>query len=210
MLAPDLASLGNDRTPLAEVSLASWRDQIVQLVSEQAEHVILVGHSRGGVVISEVAEKIPTRIESLVYLTAFLCRNGESLFSIAQTDADAIIGKYFLPSEDETSLSLLDEGIEPTLYADCDKRDVARAKSLLRPEPMVVLTAPVRVTNSNFGSVPRAYVFCSNDHAIGLATQRRMEAALKCERTTMLDSSHSPFFSMPEKLVEAIVQVSNR
>ena len=59
VLAPDLASLGNDRTPLAEVSLAGWRDQIVDLISAQTEPVILVGHSRGGVVISEIAEKNP-------------------------------------------------------------------------------------------------------------------------------------------------------
>ena len=55
-------------------------------------------------------------------------------------------------------MSLLDEGIEPSFYADCNKEDVARAKSLLRPEPMVALTTPVSVTESNFGRVPRAYI----------------------------------------------------
>jgi len=47
------------------VSLQVWRDHVVNVVDAQAEPVVLAGHSRGGVVISEVAERRSERIEAL-------------------------------------------------------------------------------------------------------------------------------------------------
>jgi pimeloyl-ACP methyl ester carboxylesterase len=58
--APDLVGLDDDGTDLAGVTLTTWRDQIVALVDAAAEPVVLVGHSRGGIVISAVAEARPT------------------------------------------------------------------------------------------------------------------------------------------------------
>ena len=158
--------------------------------------------------IGEVAEKIPERIAKLVYLTAFVCHDGEPVISIAQTDAESAIGPYFLPSEDGLTMSLLDEGIEPVFYADCSADDVARATSLLRPEPMVGLTTPAHVTDANYGRVPKSYVFCEADRAIGIATQRRMAAFFPVEKTASLATSHSPFLSAPEQLVAALIEVA--
>src|SRR6266480_552113 len=45
---------------------------------EDLHHVILVGHSYGGVVITGVAEQVPARIQRLVYLDASVPRDGES------------------------------------------------------------------------------------------------------------------------------------
>src|SRR5207245_11535880 len=52
--APDLAGLGADRTNLAGITLATWRDQIVALADEALAPVVLVRHSPGGLVSSGV------------------------------------------------------------------------------------------------------------------------------------------------------------
>lgn len=46
---------------------------------EELSDVVLCGHSSGGCVISGVADRLPDRIGSLVYLDAFVLENGESL-----------------------------------------------------------------------------------------------------------------------------------
>ncbi|MCV7182839.1 alpha/beta hydrolase [Mycolicibacterium murale] len=61
----DLPSLGRDTTPITAVSLQVWPDHVVNVIDAQADPVVLAGHSRGGVVISEVAEHRPERIEAL-------------------------------------------------------------------------------------------------------------------------------------------------
>ena len=59
--------------------LAAYTKRVCETLDPQAEPVILVGHSMGGIVISRVAEEQPEKIAILVYLAAFLLQNGESL-----------------------------------------------------------------------------------------------------------------------------------
>lgn len=44
--------------------------------------VILVGHSMAGVIISQVAENMPNKIDKLIYVSAYLPKNGEDVSSI--------------------------------------------------------------------------------------------------------------------------------
>ncbi|HKI75494.1 MAG TPA: alpha/beta fold hydrolase, partial [Pseudomonadales bacterium] len=60
--APDL--------PL-EQPFEAYVDTALAAIDEASGPVILVGHSLGGVVITQVAERVPQKIERLVYVTAF-------------------------------------------------------------------------------------------------------------------------------------------
>ncbi len=82
--APDLPGMGRDRTPLGDITLDVWARFVSELVRAELEPVILVGHSRGGIVLSQSAEQIPDRIRTLVYLAAFLVANGDSMWTTAQ------------------------------------------------------------------------------------------------------------------------------
>jgi pimeloyl-ACP methyl ester carboxylesterase len=70
--APDLPGLGEDRTPLPKVSLQGYADRICQVLEAQPEPVVLVGHSSGGIVISQAAEQRLDKVKLLVYLAAIL------------------------------------------------------------------------------------------------------------------------------------------
>jgi pimeloyl-ACP methyl ester carboxylesterase len=208
VLAPDLEGLGQDQTPLAGLSLAAWADSLAARLRGLTETVVLVGHSRGGIVISEVAERVPERISSLVYLTAFLPRDGEALANLAQRDAEATVGPNIVIDEAAGSCTVKDEAIVPGFYGLCSEADIAFAKARLRPEPLFGLGTPVHITADRFGSVKRHYIECLQDRAIGIATQRSMQAASPCASVTGLDSDHSPFFSMPEQLAAALESLS--
>ena len=58
-----------------------------------------------------VAEEIPSQLKKLVYVAAFVPENGESLLTIANTDADSHIGKYLRPDEKAGIISVAKEGI---------------------------------------------------------------------------------------------------
>ena len=77
--ALDLPAHGKDRTPIAEVTLERYADAVCNALGLDAEPAILVGHSMGGIAITQAAERHPERIKSLVYLTAFLLRDGDTL-----------------------------------------------------------------------------------------------------------------------------------
>jgi pimeloyl-ACP methyl ester carboxylesterase len=187
VVAPDLPGLGEDDTPLQRVTLKLWTRYVCRILDGEPEPVILVGHSRGGVVISEVAEQRPEKIRTLVYLTAFLARDGECLFDLAQQDTSSLVAGNMVMSPDKIFSTMRDESLRDAFYGQCPDEDVALARKLLRPEPTSPLATPVRVTAEKFGRVPRIYV------------QKQMYTATPCP-VLSLDTDHSPFFSAPDEL----------
>lgn len=93
--------------------------------------VVLVGHSRGGAVISEVPEQRPERIEALVYVAAFLLRDGESC-NDQEAGGKTVLTPSVKVSADGTALIVADEAIRPAFYGECSDADVAIAR-VLRP-----------------------------------------------------------------------------
>jgi pimeloyl-ACP methyl ester carboxylesterase len=198
--APDLPGHGKDRTPISEVSLQTYADSVCGILDAQSEPVVLVGHSMGGVVITQAAEYRAARVRTLVYLTAFLLRNGETLIQVAQGDAEALVLPNLIMAEDQSHATVRDEAIREAFYGDCSDADVARAKSLLVPQAAAPFATPVNTTEENFGRIPRVYIECLHDRAISPSAQRRMYTALPCQKVISMNTSHSPFLSAPEEL----------
>jgi pimeloyl-ACP methyl ester carboxylesterase len=200
-LAPDLASLGRDRTPISKITLQKWIDDICRLLDAQANPVILVGHSRAGAVISQAAEECPEKVRELVYLAAYLLPDGESVSHRAQQDARSQIAPNMVISEDRRSWALRDTAVRDALYAECADEDVVLAQSLLTAEPVAPLATAIRISDERFGSVPRVYIECRRDRAVSLSEQRKMYSAMPCRQIVSMDTDHSPFFSAPDELV---------
>src|SRR6267154_6029371 len=60
-------------------------DVVNKILWDNLRDVVLVGHSYGGMVITGVVDRIPDRINRVVYLDALLPDSGESLMSIPDT-----------------------------------------------------------------------------------------------------------------------------
>ena len=198
--AIDLPGHGGDKTPIQDVSLQAYADRVCKVLDDQSEPVILVGHSMGGAVITQAAEYRPGKVETLVYLAAFLLQDGESISQFTNGDTEALLGTILIMGEDG-SATLRDEGIKETVYADCSDEDVARAKSLLVPQALAPIASPVSTTEENFGRIPRVYIECLRDRTLSPSVQKNMYTALPCRKVISMNTSHSPFLSAPEELV---------
>ena len=81
---PTLTGLG-ERAHLArpEIDLATHVQDVVALLeTEELRHVVLVGHSYGGMVITGVAALVAARIAHLVYLDALVPKSGQSALDL--------------------------------------------------------------------------------------------------------------------------------
>ena len=206
--APDLSSLGRDRTPLENVTLRLWTDSVCAHLDAHAEPVILVGHSRAGAIISAAAEARPDKIRLLVYVAGYLLQDGESVSQRALQDAHSLVVPNMVTSADRKSCTLRESAVREALYGQCADEDVILAQSLLSPEAVAPLTTPLHTTAANFGRVARVYIECRRDRAVSLDEQRRMYAAIPCQQIISLDTDHSPFFSAPEVLADHLLSLA--
>jgi len=204
VIAPDLPGMGDDRTPLAEVTLQGWAHFVVDLLREADEPVVLVGHSRGGVVISQVAEIAPEYIRALVYITAVLLPDGGTVSDIAeQLPAESLTAIQY--AHDGASSVLRSEKAADLLYNTTPRKWVRFALGKLGPDPTEPNVTPLHLTPERYGSVPRFFVECLQDRTLSLEVQRRMVRDMPCQKVLSVDTDHSPFFSAPERLADALV-----
>jgi pimeloyl-ACP methyl ester carboxylesterase len=206
-VALDMPGHGEDATPLAGLALRDYVARVTDAIDREPEPVVLVGHSLGGVVVTQAAEERAEKIRTLVYVVAFMPKNGQTLLEIAKTDDESLLVKNLVIDEAAGLHWCIEDAVRETFYADCSDADVARARRRLVREPLSIPTTPVRLTPERFGRVPRVYVECTNDRALGIAAQRRMIDASPGARVITMAASHSPFFSSPDALAEHLASV---
>lgn len=207
VLTPDLFGMSDSVAAPVEQPIAAWAEQVANILRVEADPVVLVGHSRAGLVISEVAERVPEKVGVLIYLCAFLLQDGQTLQQIAeQADNAAVFARATVVHDDGTAS--IDKGAVRRLFYNETPETLAQlASQRLVPEPLSSFVTPIHVTEPRFGSVHRAYIECVRDGAIPIGTQRAMQAALPCAHLMTLHSDHSPFLSMPANLAKALEQI---
>ena len=206
-IAIDLPGMGRDKTPIQHVKMESTVAGICSLIDSIPGKIILVGHSKNGIMISQVAEYRPDRIEKLVYLAAYLVPNGKTQREYSLQDTEGWLKPYVTQHPETASHTLRPEIYREGLYHDCDDDITEMAKLLLSHEPVESGMVPLRLSEENYGRVPRIYIECTEDRAVTPFIQRKMYTETPCEKVYSLASSHSPFFSRPKELVDILLEV---
>lgn len=204
----DLPGSGEDQCPIVDVTLDSYVAAVSGLINTTAKQVVLVGHSMGGMVITQVAELLPGKIATLVYLTAFSPRHGETLLQYALEDTDSYVSRYKQVNEEEGFFTVAADKIQACFYGMCSNEDAGNASRRLRPQALAPLVTPLALSDSNYGSVRRCYIECSEDKAISPGMQQRLRDNAPVSKSVVLKADHSPFYSCPDQLVDVLISLA--
>lgn len=129
--AIDLPGHGENKQPILQVTMAGYIESVVDAIKRLDHKVILVGHSMTGTVISQVAELIPEKIEKLIYVAAFLLKEGGSVLEAMQSDGD---GKFFpevIFSEDQSYATVSVQTLRRVGFHDVDENIIQRVLPLM-------------------------------------------------------------------------------
>ncbi|UOQ69013.1 alpha/beta fold hydrolase [Hymenobacter volaticus] len=208
VITVELPGHGADQSAPQTLTLDVYRDNVIEALSKVNGKVILVGHSLGGMVISAVAERVPSKIEKLVYIAAYLPVSGQSLKDLAQTDKDSQLSTALIPSADQLTFDVAQAQLVNIFIEDGSDAVKKLVLQNYRPEPAIPFTNAVSLTASNYGSVAKVYIKTLQDHAVSPALQASMIKASGVKSVYQLDTSHSPFLSKPDAVSSLLSQIA--
>jgi pimeloyl-ACP methyl ester carboxylesterase len=196
----DADSVSNIAVDLPMTSLADDVAATRAAIDAADGPVVLVGHSYGGVVISEAGNHPAVR--HLVYLCALAVDSGRSAASSVEDDSlpGTALGDAFRVADD--GLVTVEPGsVVECFYADCDPDLAAAAADRLRPIAFGCLTDTV--SHAAWHDRPSTYVVCTEDAAVHPEVQRVL--ARNCTDVVEWSTSHSPFLSQPDLVSDLLV-----
>ena len=202
-VAVDLPGRGvnRDRPRGAEQTLAV----INEAVDAIGGPVVLVGHSSAGGPVSRVAQD-NRHVRHLVYLSALLPTNDESMVGVIE-ELIRETSDRSAATPDGVMIANVDNAIE-LMYHDCTAEEGRRAYERLIPEPVDVIHAEAESAKDAkpWQTVETTYLICTQDRSVSQEVQRRL--ASRVHHVIELPTSHSPFLSRPELVVDILAKIA--
>jgi pimeloyl-ACP methyl ester carboxylesterase len=209
MIAPDLPGMGGSDAELAAVTLAGWADFVAEICRKAQQPVILVGHSRGGIVISEAAERVPDSMAALVYVCAILLPSGMSRATWRERAEPNPAFSAIQKEHRSGHARVIDTAHAAPVFAQLSPPDLVKsALDRLVAEPDGPRTDLLSLSEARYGSVPRHYIECLHDRTIPIADQRLMQSLSPVASVITLEADHSPFLSVPHELAAALLGIA--
>jgi pimeloyl-ACP methyl ester carboxylesterase len=159
---------------------------------------VLVGHSYGGVVISEAGND--SRVNALVYITAFAADTGESVALILSSPQEGETAPPFLPPQN--GFLLLDRAKFPAAFAG-DLKPIEAQFMADSQVPWGMNTPGDKVTSPAWKTHRTYYLVSTEDHMIPPRVQRMMAARAKAT-TVESPGSHAVYVSHPKAVADLI------
>ncbi len=189
----DVTIVQNPTTSLADdVATTKWA------LAEQSGPVILVGHSYGGVVITEAGND--PKVAGLVYIAAFAPDSGESVGSLIANPAPGAPVPPILPPRD--GFLLLDKAKFAASFA----ADVPKGKAEFMADSQVpwgVQALDGAISKPAWRTKPSWYLIASDDKMIPPAAQHFMSERAGSE-VVEVKGSHAVYVSKPSEVADLI------
>jgi pimeloyl-ACP methyl ester carboxylesterase len=192
-----VVSVQNPITSLAEDVATTQR--AIDLVKGK---VILVGHSWGGMVITQAGND--PKVIGLVYLAAYAPDLGESLAAVSANAPQTELSKYLVPSGGFIFIS--EEGVKNAFAVDLSPKQQALVYATQTPASHVVFDD--KSGEPAWKHKPTWYVVSSNDKTIHPDLERFMSKRMKA-KTIELPSSHVVMLSHPAEVLKVIEEAAN-
>lgn len=187
-------------------SLADDAERTRKMVAQAKGPVVLVGHSYGGAVITQMGDQ--PNVAALVYIAAFAPDAGESPGGITQEHPPA--GAANLAPDSDGYLWVVPDKFHESFCQDL-AADEGRVMAVTQKAP-IASTFGDSISTPAWKNKPSWYQVSSDDRMIHPENQKRMSARMGAKKIITLQASHASLASHPVEVAalidEAAIAVS--
>jgi pimeloyl-ACP methyl ester carboxylesterase len=189
-------------------SLAGDAQYVRDVIAGLGRPVVLVGHSYGGMVITEAAADNDA-VQALVYVCAFAPDHGETAFQLSLQFPGSSLGDALTAYPVATGgneLAIRREVFRQQFCADVPADQAALMAATQRPVTEAALTTGLPTETPAWRSVPSWFVFSDLDLNIPVALHRFLaERAGAKDAREIAGASHALSVSQPEAVAATIL-----
>lgn len=206
---PDLLAQGYPVIAAANPlrGVATDADYVANIVAAIPGPVILVGHSYGGIVISDAAAGLDN-VKALVFVAAFAPEAGENAVQLSGQFPGSTLGPTLSPlplPDGGVDLSIKPEEFWSQFAADLPEDQAALMAATQRPVTEAALTEGAG--EPAWKSIPSWFVYAELDKNIPAAVEVFMaERAGAVKTVEVQGASHVVMLSQPQAVTELIVE----
>lgn len=203
-VALDLPGHGEDPTPRETVTLESYVSAVVEFLTRaDLKSVHLVGHSLAGILIPEVATRVPERISSATFIAALVPRPGQRAIDFIPENRRERYFEIAHASPDQT-LSPDPNNVQKIFFNDLSESEARLFIGKLTPQPFRPYLEAVSANPADLG-IPVRYILCARDQALERSVCEESARALGVE-PILLEAGHDIMLSQPVLLARTLVQ----
>jgi pimeloyl-ACP methyl ester carboxylesterase len=179
------------------------------IVSRDLRDVVLVGHSFGGSVVSRVSQLIPERLKRLVFHTAFVVEDGQSVNDNFPPEQTALFAEAAAASPDQT-VGCPWELFREAFMQDGSARAARSVWERLVPQPFAPWNTPLDLSEFYCAALPSTYISVTDDQVLPPDTWHPgMSSRLGSCKLLEMGGSHEVMFTRPAELSRVLVDAAN-
>jgi pimeloyl-ACP methyl ester carboxylesterase len=190
-------------------SLTGDAAYVRDVIAGLGKPVVLVGHSYGGMVITEAASGNESVI-GLVYVAAFAPDHGESAFSLSAMFPGSSLGETLTAypvSTGGNELAIRQDDFHQQFAADVPAAQAALMGATQRPVTEAALTAELPTEEPAWKTIPSWFVIGDQDRNIPAAVQRFGAKRAESRATREVQGgSHAVAVSNPDAVAASILE----
>lgn len=210
VIAPDMPGNPMHPAPAEQLTMQGCIDHLKNCCAEVSGPLLVVGHSGGGVIATQLAETLAERVVGVAYIAGMMLPPGLGFSELAdeaqkEHPEAAGIWPHLQWSDDRQRSTVPPQAVCEVFLQDLPREHAMAAAQRFCAQPEGTRALVADWTPERFGRLPRLYVEARQDRSVVLPVQRRMQQLMPGAAVVSLDTGHVPQVTATAAVADALL-----
>ncbi|MDP3387186.1 MAG: alpha/beta hydrolase [Eubacteriales bacterium] len=196
---------GNEVDGDKNVSYDDYVNHVVEVINNQPDDVIVVGHSSAGHVIQMAVPKVKDKVKKIIFNDAWIIPDGQSQFDLVpeeikngMIEAAKASGENAIP---------VDPGfLRGMLATEADEETFEKLLGILVSQPLALMETPINAKPLESLNMPKVLLYCTKDISLPKEVYVGMFVALGSDQIVEVECDHEGLFTNPEAFTKGLIK----